>query len=111
MQSRTGFFDISRASRGCFGHSVGGQDRVERGCAISSKGCSRHGSRQPDEFEAVKAMAARPDRAGKSDYRVADLESRLAALSAGQARDAPMVKAARQRGLVFFDGAIKYAKY
>ena len=89
MQSQNRFFDdLARVAAGALGTLSGVKtevearlrDQLERvlaGMDLVSR----------DEFEAVKAMAAKA-RSEKEDLinRVADLESRLAALSAGQAK-------------------------
>jgi BMFP domain-containing protein YqiC len=88
MQSQNRFFDdLARVAAGALGTLSGVKtevearlrDQLERvlaGMDLVSR----------DEFEAVKAMAAKA-RSEQEDLinRVADLESRLAALSAGQA--------------------------
>jgi BMFP domain-containing protein YqiC len=87
MQSQNRFFDdLARVAAGALGTLSGVKtevearlrDQLERvlaGMDLVSR----------DEFEAVKAMAAKA-RSEQEDLinRVADLESRLAALSAGQ---------------------------
>ena len=89
MQSQNRFFDdLARVASGALGALSGVKtevearlrDQLERvlaGMDLVSR----------DEFEAVKAMAAKA-RSEQEELinRVADLESRLAALSAGQAR-------------------------
>ena len=90
MQSQNRFFDdLARVASGALGTLSGVKtevearlrDQLERVLA-SMDLVSR------DEFEAVKAMAAKA-RSEQDDLinRVADLESRLAALSAGQAKE------------------------
>src|SRR5437867_10325099 len=88
MQSQNRFFDdLARVAAGAMGTLSGLKGEVESrireqlervlaGMDLVSR----------DEFEAVKAMAAKA-RSEQEDLvnRVADLESRLAALSAGQA--------------------------
>ena len=88
MQSQNRFFDdLSRVAAGAMGALSGVKSEVETrlreqlervlaGMDLVSR----------DEFEAVKAMAANA-RSEQEDLvkRVAELESRLAALSAGQA--------------------------
>src|SRR3984957_12193063 len=88
MQSQNRFFDdLARVAAGAMGTLSGVRSEVETrireqlervlaGMDLVSR----------DEFEAVKAMAAkaRSEQENLSN-RVADLESRLAALSAGQA--------------------------
>ena len=88
MQSQNRFFDdLARVAAGALGTLSGVKSEVEArlrdqlervlaGMDLVSR----------DEFEAAKAMAAKA-RSEQEDLinRVADLESRLAALSAGQA--------------------------
>jgi len=88
MQSQNRFFDdLARVAAGALGTLSGVKTEVEARLREQlEKVLAGMDLVSRDEFEAVKAMAAKA-RSEQEDLanRVADLESRLAALSAGEA--------------------------
>jgi BMFP domain-containing protein YqiC len=87
MQSQNRFFDdLARVAAGAMGTLAGVKTEVEARLREQlEKVLAGMDLVSRDEFEAVKAMAAKA-RSEQEDLanRVADLESRLAALSAGE---------------------------
>jgi BMFP domain-containing protein YqiC len=88
MQSQNRFFDdLARVAAGALGTLSGVKSEVEARLREQlEKVLSGMDLVSRDEFEAVKAMAAKA-RSEQEDLanRLADLESRLAAVSAGEA--------------------------
>ena len=89
MQSQNRLFDdLARVAAGAMSALAGVKGEIDRDCATSSNAARRDGFVSRDEFDAVKAMAAKA-RAEQEDLaaRVAALEARLAALRrAGRGR-------------------------